>query len=566
MRPFILTDLQAGKLPRWGLLLLCALYALPGLVGRDAWREDDAAGFGVALAMIRGGPSDWLMPNVVGEPFLEGGPLSFWLAALPARVLGVLPAHAVVCAVALLLLALMFVAFWYASYAMAKRPGVQPSDPFGASASHVDYGRAVADSALLLLLATFGLVARLHETTAAAAQVTVVAGYLLGAGLALDHPRRGGTLAGIAIGASLLTRGVAPFLALAACTLALPILIRQYRLIVRHFLSTALVAAAAISVAWPLGLMLHGGDAAAFANAWIGHAAASMSGPSSRGIGYLLRTAPWFFWPAWPIAAWALLRWRSRLREPAVAVPLAALIALLVPALLAPAGEEANLMPLAPPLAMLAAVGLPTLRRTVVSLIDWFSVMTFTVFGVVSWAYWIALITGYPPTMAYKAGQLAPGFRPEWIVDEIVLGVAATLAWLLLVRWRVSRQRPMIWRAVVLSSGGLVLAWFLLMTLWLPVFNERNTYRDLSLRTAQALPAGYDCVATRNVGLTERTSLAYFGHIRFGAPERCGWLLIEDNGPIARVISPEETGWHMVWQGSRPRDPDERLRLYRRAG
>ena len=68
MRPFLVTSAQAGKLPRWGLLLLCGLYLLPGFIGRDPWRQDDAASFGVALTMARGGPSDWLVPNIAGEP------------------------------------------------------------------------------------------------------------------------------------------------------------------------------------------------------------------------------------------------------------------------------------------------------------------------------------------------------------------------------------------------------------------------------------------------------------------------------------------------------------------
>ena len=40
----LVTELQAGKLPRWGLWLLCLLYIVPGLIGRDPWRFDDAAG------------------------------------------------------------------------------------------------------------------------------------------------------------------------------------------------------------------------------------------------------------------------------------------------------------------------------------------------------------------------------------------------------------------------------------------------------------------------------------------------------------------------------------------
>ena len=61
------------------------------------------------------------------------------------------------------------------------------------------------------------------------------------------------------------------------------------------------------------------------------------------------------------------------------------------------------------------------------------------------------------------------------------------------------------------------------------------------------------------------SSLAYFGDVRFGDSDQCDWLIIEDYGPLARLVAPQETSWRYVWQGSRRRDPDERFRLYRRA-
>jgi len=566
MRPFLVTEPQAGKLPRWGLLLLCALYVFPGFVGRDPWRQADAAGFGVALTMARGDGPGWLIPSIAGEPVAEDGPLPFWLGALAARAAPWLPAHAMVQFASMLGLAALMVALWYGTYRLVKRPGVLPSDPFGAGASRIDFGRAIADSALLVLMATLGVIARLHETTAEATQLTVAATFLFGAAWALDRPRRGGLVAGLAIGAMVMTRGLLPAAALAATALALPVLSRPYRLVARHWLPSVLTTALLAGAAWPVALWASGAAGQAHLGAWLEWHRGQLAGPSLDGLLYWARTLPWFYWPAWPMAAWGLVRWRGRLGEPAIALPTASLAAAAAVAL-ATMGSDENFLLLATlPFAMLAAVGLPTLRRSVVSLIDWFAVMTYSVIGVAVWAYWIAFVTGFPPRMARSAERIAPGFEPALISADIVLGVAATAAWVLLVRWRVSRQPPMIWRAVVLSSGGLVLAWFLLMTLWLPVFNQRNTYREVSQQAAAALPAGYDCVATRGLGRAQRATLYYFGSLRFGAPaQRCGWLLVQDEGPIARTPASAEPGWVLQWEGGRPRDRDERLRLYRRA-
>lgn len=568
MRPFLVTELQAGKLPRWALLLLCALYVLPGFIGRDPWRVDDAAGFGVALTMARGGWLDWLVPNIVGVDISEGGPLPFWLAGGVAWLFsGWIPEHVVVRAVAVAGLALLLLAMWYATYSLARRPGVQPSDPFGASATPVDFGRVIADSALLILLGTLGLIARLHETTVDAAQTTWVALFLFGMAWSLRWATRAAVIIGVAIAATVLTKGLPLAAAMVVIVLVLPVFSQPFRLNARRTLPVALGTALLLSLPWPLALLTVNEQSATHLVHWLEWNQQLVAGPQAYSLLYYLRTAPWFFWPAWPIAAWAVWRWRGRFDEPAVGMPMAAIVMMGLVALASPRGGEGQLMPLVPALAMLAATGLPTLRRGVVSLVDWFSVVTYTLLGFAVWVYWLALVTGFPARMAFRASQLAPGFSLGWIVDEIVLGLIATVAWLALVRWRISRQPPVLWRPVVLSCAGLVLAWFLLMTLWLPVFNERNTYRDVALGAQAALKNSTECIETRYLGNAQRASLHYFGSLRFSrSGEQCPLLLIQDNGPIARAIDPQEAGWTLLWQGSRRNNADERFRLYRRKG
>ncbi|MGD9946753.1 MAG: ArnT family glycosyltransferase [Burkholderiaceae bacterium] len=582
MRPFIVTALEAGKLPRWALLLLCALYTLTGFIGRDPWRTQDAAGFGIALSMIRGDAADWLLPNIAQQPVASEGPLPFWIGALAGRLLdGLIGEHAAVRLATAACVALMLMLVWYTVYALARRPGMQPTDPFGASASRVDYARALADSGLLVLMASIGLLARVHETTADPAQLAWIAAFLYGCALALERPTAGGVVAGLAIAACVLTRGVPLAIALLLTLIWLPIGCGAYRLVARRMLPPAIAAAFIAALPWLLWLAGSGPQAQAHLADWASWNLGLLAGPTLDSLAYYARTVPWFFWPAWPIALWAIHRWRGRWSEPALALPLIAAAALLLRALAAPEGTESTLLPIAVPLAMLAAVGLPTLKRGIVSLVDWFAMIFFSLLGIAIWAYWIALMTGFPPRMAYRASQLAPGYQPEWIAVEIVLGGMATLAWLALVRWRASRQPRMIWRAMALSCGGLVLAWFLAMTLWLPVFNERNTYRDVALGMSQVLadstrwtdptrstdparPAA--CVAALDVGPAQRASFYYFGHVPFAAPGRdCDWLLVQEDGPIARTAAGPRPGWTLAWEGQRRSNRDERFRLYRRS-
>lgn len=584
MRGYLVTGPQAGKLPRWALFLLCVLYVVPGFLGRDPWRPDDAVGFGIAYTMLGGGLQDWLAPNVLGAPTADQGPLPYLIAAGLTRVAqAVSPAlqavhpalvvdpHFTVRLTAMAGVALMLAFVWHAMYRLARRPGVLPADPLGAGASPTDFARAIADSALLIVLATFGLVARLHETAGHAAMVTWVAMYLFAMALALERPRRGGALAGLAMAACVSTESPAVALALLVGLLVLPRLSQPYELVRGPLWRTALPVFAAASLAWPAAAALFGSDPTLLQlGDWATLHLTSMGLPDPEGLTYAARYMPWYYWPAWPLAVWALLRWRGQYDRPALALPLSTAIPLLLVALAASDPGEGWLLPATVPLALLAAIGLPTLKRAVVSLIDWFAVSLFSLFGIAIWAYWLAFLTGWPPRMAQSVSQLTPGYLAEWSPVDMTLALAASAAWLLLVQWRISRRPPMIWRAVVLSSGGLCLAWFLLMTIWLPVFNERNTYRGVAHALAMQIGGDTGCVQTRALGLAERASLGYFARLRYSrdvghtTEPACAFLLVQDHGSAANLQPPPaEPGWQLLWQGRRRPNSDERFRLYR---
>src|SRR5690606_35757513 len=218
-----------------------------------------------------------------------------------------------------------------------------------------------------------------------------------------------------------------------AVMIALPIVSRSYRLVAGRMLAPGLPVALVGMLAWPLVLANGNETTANHLSLWF---AAQRAAALDFGepVAYLARTAPWFYWPAWP-------------GDPPSPLPGLTVLAFTLQALAAGDGTESLLLPACAPMAMLAGVGLPTLRRGIVNLIDWFAVTSFTIFGVAIWAWWIALMTGVPPRMAYRAAQIAPGFEPSWIVVEIVLGGLATLAWFALVRWRIARRPRMIWRA-----------------------------------------------------------------------------------------------------------------------
>jgi len=569
MNAFIVTARQAARMPRWLLLTVCLLYAVPGLIGRDPWRFSDAASFGLAWSFSQAPLGvAWLTPAVAGQVSPEFGPLPFWLGALLMRALPWIAADLTMRLMTLAGLLLLMASVWYGLLMLARRPRVQPSDPFGASASATDFARSVADSGLLLLLACVGLIARAHETTAETAQLILTGGFLFACAWGLERPRLAGALAGLLIACSLLTRGVAPAAALTLVLLLLPVASRGWRLVWPGFLGVALPMAAGIALLWPLALLSQGDPGTAHLLAWWKAQQAAWNHALSAPAGTLanaLRTLPWFLWPAWPVALWTLWQWRHRSDQPAIVLPALALLALALCALLAPSANEAGLLMLAPPAAMLAAFGLSTLRRSLGALIDWFAVMSFSLLGLGLWLYWIALQTGWPMRMAASIQRAVPGFTPEIHGLELAAALLVTAAWIALVIWRLARRPSAIWRPVALSSGGLVLTWMLLMTLWLPAANHRNTYRDVALQAAQALARESGCVQGVGLDLAQRATFAYFGQIRFDEAASCPWRLEALRGAQRLPDRPGEAGqWEVRWQGARAADRRERFTLLRR--
>src|SRR3569832_2561703 len=162
MKPVRLPASATHALPRWGLIALCLLYILPGLIRRDPWKTDDAAGFGIMWTMARGGLDDWLLPHIVGLPMPEEGPLAFWIGAAFIKLFGWLLDDALAARLSTIGFFLIgALSVWYATYLLGRRTETQPKRlAFGGQPEPKDYGRTLADGALLIYRGCLGLLMR----------------------------------------------------------------------------------------------------------------------------------------------------------------------------------------------------------------------------------------------------------------------------------------------------------------------------------------------------------------------------------------------------------------------
>jgi len=569
MKPVRLPASATNALPRLGLFALCLLYILPGLIGRDLWKTEDAAGFGIMWTMAHGTLNDWLWPHIVGLPMPEHGPLAFWLGAICIKLFGWLLGDMMAARIATILFFLLgTLSVWHTTYLLGRRLEAQPLRlAFGGQPEPKAYGQTLADGALLIYLGCLGLLLHSHSTSSGALQISLVAFTLYTAARFFEFfSWRAAIAVGAALGMLALTRGWVVPLSLWAGLVVLTAL-RERSKVLRMMVATLPIALLVIAL-WTFSCAQIRPFNSSPYDAWMGWGLHQLGAPSWDALKYFLKYGIWFAWPAWPFAGWALYAWRNQRAALHIALPLTFFIAFTVIILCNPYQEDGLLLPLLPPLAILAAFGLPTMKRGAINAVDWFSVMTLTASAAFIWLGWLAMQIGWPARLAKNAYKLTPGFKPEFNWIEFSVAALAFAGWIALVHWRISRRPSVLWRAVVLSSGGGILCWLLLMTLWLPSINYSKSYAGVARQIAAKLPPTHKCVET-DVGPAQRASFAYFGQVRFAQFDgtQCEFLLLQDNNRRkneAKFVTPPGEQWQLLWEGRRPSDRDERFRLYQR--
>src|SRR5712691_10399974 len=190
------------------LALLDLAYLRPGLVGHDPWKTEDATGIGIVHQMLKHGR--WLVPYLAGEPYVEGGPFHYWIAALTAKLFGlVLDPHD--------------------GARLASGVMMAAVVAFVHLAGRELYGRTEGMGAVLALLGCLGLLAHAHETLG---EISMLAGQELawyGIALAPRKPRRAGWLLGAGLVVAVLSKGVPAVVAPIAVALAAPLASSTWR-------------------------------------------------------------------------------------------------------------------------------------------------------------------------------------------------------------------------------------------------------------------------------------------------------------------------------------------------
>jgi 4-amino-4-deoxy-L-arabinose transferase-like glycosyltransferase len=521
------------------LAILVAAFLLPGVVGRDPWKFDDAFGIGIAWGTTQAG---WLVPHLAGRPFLDHGPLFYWVAgALGSALSFVLPFHD---GARLASMLFVLVALWFVRLAARELHG----EPQG-------------QLSMLALIGCLGLFVHAHEATAETAMLAGSAATYYGLAIAWKKPVKAAAFFAVGATIAFLSRGVfavAPLII--ASVLLLPFAAAHRAKSYAQALALGLALFLALASLWPAALAIYAPDVLP---AWFARQIALVTQPATWAkVVYHLKTLTWAAWPVWPLAIWAVWAYRRYLRDPGFAVPVVATIVTLVLLVFSPSDRNIDMLALLVPLAIPAGAAAISLRRGAAEALASFSVVMFGLIAGALWVMWLAWHTGVPATMANNVAKHVPGLTPDADALRMLAGLGLTAAWMAYVLF--AERSPL--RAITHWAAGVAFCWALVAVLWTPWVNYTQSYAALGAELRRALPLNAGCVSSRGLSDVTQGLLHYHAGLiterrENGRGDGCKWLLIA--GRIDERRAPG-AAWKLVWEGSRPRDR-ERLTLYRRS-
>ena len=527
-------------------LCLALILLLPGLLGRDPWRGDDAEHFGVIVQLLQGG--SWLTPMFQGEVWNQS-PLYYWVNALIAWPFSLILSLPDAARIGNLLWVSLSI---YALYQTA----------------HATLSNDDARVLPFLALSAPGLMLSAHETQP---DLAVMAGYAVffwgTSRLCFEKVTPGSLLTALGLGITLLAGGLSIALPLVLVLLGLFLVKPRLRLNTLIGLMLGLL----IGFSW----FIH---AAAFADTqatnladalfnaiWPTTTWRTVNELPTAALGFIKLLA-WATWPAWPIAAWTLWRRRLTFWRRETIIPLVVLFTALALEIGASAIRPSKSLVLLMPMLLLATASVTHLRRGAANMLDAFTLTLFTFTAAFVWLGWSAIHFGWPEHLSQTVTRLEPGFRTPLTLLAPAVAFLLTIGWFVLMR-NIPRS-PV--RGIQHWFTGITLIWALVVALWSPWLDHGMSFNRLADQLGKQLNSP-GCIATYKVSDDARAALGFelnrpMPRSAITTGKTCNWLLTETPGNQSDIKPPKSwEGANRVWSGHRRGNRAERYTLYYRA-
>lgn len=538
------TDRNKARWKSWALLALVGFWLVSGIAGRDPWKPDEPVFIGILQSLLdpalRG--SGW-RPLVAGLPLDSESILIHWFnAPVVIALKSLLPLHEAARVVNVLWTALGIAALFSA----ARRW----------SGGHISYLAAI------IAIGCVGLYDRAHGYGPDIPVFTAVAIALYGCACLASATRRATLALSFAIVLAFAARSVSGF-----AELALPVLLLCFAPVYsahRLALIRALVFATVVCALWLAVFAAR--DAAGFAEWFDADFGLKLEDRNRFGPTAYLGTLLWFAWPAWPVAVW-LLTLRARgfgggWQRGEVIAPVVFFTSAFAVVCAVTEPRAVFALGLLPPVILLAAFGVDTLKRTWYALIDWFGILVLGLTAIAVVLVGSSIYFGWPPMIAQRITAYVPDFTGQapWFGYGVVL--LAFLIWIALIQPAHQHAR----RAMINWAGCVTFLWIVAQALLITPANHIMSYRGVFTALDSKWPTT-GCVNSVELSTSQAAMLQYLVARRTQpvdeiAEATCPHVLLQRYRDVPPA--PESAHYTLRFRGNRPGDNAEAFELYER--
>ncbi len=513
-------------------IVLCIIWVFAGLFGHAPWKGYETQSIGAIHAVLNG---HLLAPLAASEDALSNPPLYYWVGAIFSKFLTpLLSLHD-----ASRLINALWMGLTILFIGMANR------ELWG-----IGFGRQAA----LIFIGSVGLIFNAHTLMPGIAVLTALTMGFYGLALSKRRPFRSAFLLGFGLGVSFLSGGIMPLLILSLSALLLPASFKIWR--TRRYglvLGLSFLVSLPFLILWPILLWWYQHE---IFMKWI----YNFHIFQTQNYIFYIKNLSWFAWPALPLSAWGLWKFRDKIWSQAkFQLPIIFFISTLVLTASYSDTNQVFLMPFLIPLSTIAAVSIETLKRGAASALNWFGIILFSTLVFLIWLGWNAMLTGFPEKTYARMQFLAQTNESYFNIFVLIIAILLTLVWIFsMMKIRITNRS-----CTTNWSIGLTVSWALLMTLWLPWINHKKDFSPLFLSMGKVMQ-NKTCLTTHNINNAQIDLINYYLNIkatRESEQGNCSYLLIYQLHK--KDLPPISENWKLVWNGKQPGDKNSYKLFYK---
>lgn len=521
----------------WLLVVLALIWVSGTAFFHSPWEPYEPFVLAVVKGILRN--NSWLVPYVARVPYLEIQPFYFWVFAAILKISHVSNIYSIANSVRLINTVIIVAV-------------IALSAKIGSNLSAFKNGRTV----VLVLISSIGFINLSYQLSPDIIVILGLCLYLYALQLHRELPGISGWILFTGLFLVSITFSCEFILIALITLLILPILDKHWRNI--SYLITCLIAVIMFAVIFYLYCYeLQQVDKMFFWQWKVRYM--GLINPHSNGIVASFKDTviflAWYLVPGGGLVLWTLYKRRLAIfRDKIIQVNIVLAILLFLYTIFCGRDVTATVFPIILPVVFIAAIEIDSIRISIVSLFNWFSIFIFGVIGLTIWFGYICFNLGAPQNMISPVIRLTQGFQYHFSSWQVLLATLITFIWLFMITRRQIRGREMVsnW------ASGTTFVVILFMALWLPWFDAILTFKPLVTNSLDHIKKD-TCTITNGADAIQSALWYYYADINL-VP---GFTPLDFNVCNQAVVAAEDEKiidqklWQITWRAKRPVDKKE---------